>query len=87
MWRKVYHAFRCWANGLGRESAPYRRTEITVETNRTWIVRKPPPTRCRCPECGREVDMVVPEEAEAPSQEEKTENRAISETRCKSDEN
>jgi hypothetical protein len=42
-----------------------RRTEITIETDRVWIIRWERHTRGRCPECGREVDMVGLAEAAA----------------------
>ena len=85
MWRKVYHAFRGWANGLAGESAAPRRTEITVETDRIWIVRRSRSTRCS-PEDGRELNMLAPGEAETLLQEESGENRANSGTDFKSDE-
>jgi len=64
----------------------HKRTEITVETDRTVIIRRRRSIRARCPECGCEVEIAAPEEAEAPSQEETTEDRANSGTRFKSEE-
>jgi hypothetical protein len=49
----------------GRAAAAYRRTEITLETDQVWIIRKSRSTRGWCAECGREVDMVGLKEARA----------------------
>jgi hypothetical protein len=38
--------------------AAHKRTEITVETDQVWIVRRRHSTRVWCRECAREVDMV-----------------------------
>ena len=43
----------------------YRRTEITVETDSILIIRRRRTIRAWCAECGCEVDMVGPEEADA----------------------
>jgi hypothetical protein len=43
----------------------HRRTEFTVETDQILIIRRHFTVRRWCPECGREVDMVGREEAEA----------------------
>jgi hypothetical protein len=64
----------------------HKRTEITVETDRVLIVRRRRSTRASCPECGREVDMAGPEDAEALSQEEGTKDRGNSGTRFKAEE-
>lgn len=45
--------------------AVHKRTEITIETDRVLIIRRRRVLRAWCPECGREVDMVDPREAEA----------------------
>jgi len=45
--------------------AAHKRTEITIETDRVLIIRRRRVLRAWCPECGREVDMVDPREAEA----------------------
>jgi hypothetical protein len=58
MWQTIYREFRRWAKVSGRAAAAYRRTEITVETDRVLIIRKSNSTRVWCAECGREVDMV-----------------------------
>jgi hypothetical protein len=58
MWQTIYREFRRWTKVSGRTAAAYRRTEITVETDRVLIIRKSHSTRAWCAECGREVDMV-----------------------------
>ena len=65
MWREVYHEIRCWAKAWREASSAQRRTEITVETDRIWIVRRLRPNRVWCAECGREVEMVGPNEIAA----------------------
>jgi len=65
MWRTIYHEFLRWAKVSAPEATACRQTEIIVETNRVWIIRKLRATRGWCAECGREVDMVGPQEAEA----------------------
>jgi len=45
--------------------AAHKRTEITIETDRVLIIRRRRVLRAWCPECGREVEMVDPREAEA----------------------
>jgi hypothetical protein len=65
MWREIYHEFRRWAKVSDRAVAPYKRTEITVETDRVWIIRKSHSTRVWCEKCGREVEMVGLREAAA----------------------
>ena len=63
MWRAIYHEFRRWAKVSWQAAAAYKRTEITVETERIWIIRKSRATRGWCAECGRAVDMVGMSEA------------------------
>jgi hypothetical protein len=58
MWRKIYQEVRRWAKVSDRAVAAYKRTEITLETNRIWIIRKRNSTRVWCPGCRREVDVV-----------------------------
>ncbi|MGD0213496.1 MAG: hypothetical protein ABSB87_09710 [Terriglobales bacterium] len=65
MWKAIYYEFRRWAKVSERAVAAYKRTEITVETDRIWIIRRSRATRGWCAECGREVDMVGLKEAEA----------------------
>jgi len=45
--------------------AAHKRTEITIETDRVLIIRRRRVLRAWCQECGHEVDMVDPREAEA----------------------
>ena len=63
MWREIYHEFRRWAKLSDRAMAAWGRTEITVQTDRIWIIRTSHSTRGWCAQCGREVDMVGPKEA------------------------
>jgi len=65
MWRAIYHEIRRWAKVSDHAIAAYKRTEITVETDRVWIIRKSHSKRVWCSECGREVDMVGLKEAAA----------------------
>ena len=65
MWRAIYHGFRRWAKVSERPAAAYKRTEITLETDRIWVIRRSHSTRAWCAECGREVDLVMLKEAEA----------------------
>jgi hypothetical protein len=65
MWRSIYHEFRRWAKASDQAVVAPRRTEITVQTDRVWIIRKSHPKRVWCADCGREVDMVGLKEAEA----------------------
>jgi hypothetical protein len=58
MWRAIYHELRRWAKISLPATAADRSTEITIETDRIWIIRKSPSTRQWCASCGREVDMV-----------------------------
>jgi len=64
MWREIYHEFRRWAKVSERAVPAYKRTEITMETDRIFIIRRAHSTRGWCSECGREVDMVRVTEAE-----------------------
>jgi hypothetical protein len=52
--------FLHWAKGLATAILGPRRTTITItiETERTLIIKRRSSTRCWCPECGREADMV-----------------------------
>jgi len=65
MWRAIYHEFRGWAKTFASTSAANRRTEITAETHRVWIIRRSPGARAWCAECGREVDVVGSKEMAA----------------------
>jgi hypothetical protein len=65
MWRAIYHGFRRWAKVSELSVAPYKRTEITLETDRIWVIRRSHSRRAWCAECGREVDMVMVKEAAA----------------------
>ena len=64
MWTAIYHGFRRWAKVSERAVAAYKRTEITLETDRIWIIRKAHSRRAWCAECGREMDMVGLKEAQ-----------------------
>ena len=50
-----------WKGGV----TAHKRTEITVETDTILIIRRRRSIRAWCAECGRDVDMVGREEAEA----------------------
>ena len=65
MWRKIYCEMRRWAKASDRAVAAYKRTEITLETDRVWILRKPQTARMWCPGCGREIDVLQRSEAAA----------------------
>jgi hypothetical protein len=65
MWRAIYHGFRRWAKASEPSVAAYKRTEITLETDRIWVLRRSHSRRAWCAECGREVDVVMLKEAEA----------------------
>ena len=39
------------------------RTEITIETDRTFVIQRKRPTQTWCPDCAQRVPMVTPEEA------------------------
>jgi hypothetical protein len=43
---------------------PFKRTEITIETDHILVIRRYRSTRAWCPGCACEVDMVDPEAAE-----------------------
>ena len=64
MWKAIYHEFRRWAKVSDQPVAARKRTEITLETDRIWIIRKSHTTWGWCAECGREVEMVGLKEAE-----------------------
>lgn len=57
--------FKRWAKLWGKGKTPYRRTEITVETEQVLIIRRRGSKRAWCHECGHEVDMVGLADAEA----------------------
>ena len=63
MWTAIYHEFRRWAKASSHALRAYKRTEITVETEQIWIIRKSRARRGWCADCGREVDMVRLDEA------------------------
>jgi len=63
--RAIYHEFRRWAKTSGSFWVAFRRTEITLETDRIWVIRKSRTSRLWCPDCRREVDMVGLKEAAA----------------------
>lgn len=65
MRRAIYHKFSRRAKVTNRAIAAYKRTEITVETDRVWTIRNSHSRRCWCGECGREVDMVGVKKAAA----------------------
>jgi hypothetical protein len=65
MWRPIYHEFLRWAKLSRRTAEGYKRTEITVETDQIWVLRKSRARRAWCAECAREVDMVTLEDAGA----------------------
>jgi hypothetical protein len=65
MWRTIYHELRRWAKATGLVWASYKRTEITVETDRVWVIRKSHTQRAWRGQCGRVANMVGPQEAEA----------------------
>ena len=65
MWRAMYHEFRRWAKFTGKHPPTYRKTEVTLETDRIWIIRRTRTSRGWCGECGREVDLIRAGEAAA----------------------
>jgi hypothetical protein len=65
MWTAIYHGFRRWAKVSERAVAAYKRTEITLETDQIWVIRRSHSRRAWCAECGREMDMVGLKEAQA----------------------
>jgi hypothetical protein len=65
MWRPIYHEFLRWAKISRRVAEGYKRTEITVETDQILVIRKSGPARAWCAECGREVDVLMPDHAGA----------------------
>jgi hypothetical protein len=50
--------FRRWAKGLVEAVTVYKKTEITIQTDRLLIIRRRRSTPVWCRECGREVEMV-----------------------------
>lgn len=60
MWQAIYHEFQRWAKTPMRLLAAYRTTEITVEIDQRWVIRKPRAARVRCAECGRDVGTREP---------------------------
>jgi hypothetical protein len=65
MWRAIGYALRRWASGSTQTVAAYKRTEITVETNRVWIISMAHSRRGWCAECGLETDFVELKKEEA----------------------
>jgi hypothetical protein len=65
MWRTIYHELRRWAKISRSTATAYKKTEITLETDRVWIIRRSRARRGWCADCGREVDMVQLKDAEA----------------------
>lgn len=65
MWRAIYHEFRRWAKVSRSAWTAWRRTEITVETDRIWIIRTSRSTPFRCAQCGRELESAGLEQAAA----------------------
>lgn len=57
MWR-IYHELRRWAKLPKRGIMASKRTEITVETQRTLIIRRSQTQTAWCQECGRDVEVV-----------------------------
>jgi hypothetical protein len=62
MWRAIYHEFQRWAKASMGASTANRRTEITVETDRIWIIRKSRSSRVWWEQSSREVGTVIPSE-------------------------
>lgn len=51
--------FRHWAKSLVRAIAGVSpKTEVTIETDQLWVIRRRRGVRAWCQVCGREVDMV-----------------------------
>lgn len=59
MWRAIYHELQRWAKASVGASTASRRTEITVETDRIWIIRKSHSSRVWWEQSGREMGAVV----------------------------
>lgn len=63
--KAIYHDFGVEQSIWRGEMAVHKRTEITIETDRVLIIRRRRILRAWCEECGHEVEMVDPREAEA----------------------
>ena len=57
--------FRSWAKRLMGAAPAYRRTEVTIETERVVTIRRRRSLRVWCRECGRVVDAIGVEQAGA----------------------
>jgi hypothetical protein len=57
--------FRSWAKRLIGSTPAYKRTEVTIETDRVVTIRRRRSLRVWCVECGHVVDAVGAEEAGA----------------------
>jgi hypothetical protein len=64
----LWFRFRGWVSRLAARVAGGKRIEITIESHRVLVVRRLRSSRLWCPHCGREMDMVRPEEAVALTQ-------------------
>lgn len=47
------------------KAAKQRKTKITIETERVWVLERPGSPQGWCPSCGRLVNFVFPEEVAA----------------------
>lgn len=58
MWNEIYHEIirrtKRWAGAVILR----KKTQITVETDRIWVIGRQSSVRAWCPQCEREVDMV-----------------------------
>jgi len=45
--------------------AKHRKTKITIETERVWVLERPGSPKGWCPSCGKLVTLVFPEEVAA----------------------
>lgn len=63
MWRPIYHGFLRWAKISRQVTGGYKRTEITVDTEEILVIRGSRAGRAWCAECGREVDVLTPNDA------------------------
>jgi hypothetical protein len=59
MWRPIYHEFLRWVKVSRQKAGVHKTTEITVETDQVWVLRKSRARRGWCATCGHEVDMVT----------------------------
>jgi hypothetical protein len=57
--------FQRWAKRLIGSTPAYKRTEVTIETDRVVTIRRRVSLRVWCRECGRVVDAIGVEEAGA----------------------